>query len=254
MNQHLKEFFLERWARYCPGAELPLVWYYTDEKPPFRKAPETKEWRCVICDLQRARRNEAVYFDKDSIGCGGGKRYFGFDREPDPDLDYFLSCGIPGKFEGIRYKKNPELVAAISDLSPDFQAGGRYLVFKSWSELEDEDEPRAVVFFAAPDVLSALFTLVNFDESDTNAVISPAGSGCSSILYFPLMESRKAHPRAILGMFDISARPCVGSDILTLAVPWKKMSGMIANMDESFLITESWRKIKSRLTASRKND
>lgn len=27
-----------------------------------------------------------------------------------PNFEYFLSCGIPGKLEGERYKKTPELV------------------------------------------------------------------------------------------------------------------------------------------------
>jgi len=27
-----------------------------------------------------------------------------------PHFEYFLSCGIPGKLEGERYKKSPELV------------------------------------------------------------------------------------------------------------------------------------------------
>jgi hypothetical protein len=48
-------------------------------------------------------------------------------------------------------------------------------------------------------------------------------------------------------MFDISARPYVASDILTFAAPWPKFVGMVRNMEESFLITASWDKIRKRL-------
>ncbi len=48
-------------------------------------------------------------------------------------------------------------------------------------------------------------------------------------------------------MFDVSARPCVPADTLTFAVPIKRFEQMIANMDESFLVTESWRAVLNRL-------
>jgi hypothetical protein len=54
-------------------------------------------------------------------------------------------------------------------------------------------------------------------------------------------------PRAVIGMFDVSARPSVPKDTLSFAVPMKKFETMIANMDESFLITESWRKVQRRI-------
>jgi hypothetical protein len=48
-------------------------------------------------------------------------------------------------------------------------------------------------------------------------------------------------------MFDISARPFVEKDVLTFAAPMKKFRAMVANMDESFLITHSWEKVKKRI-------
>jgi hypothetical protein len=54
-------------------------------------------------------------------------------------------------------------------------------------------------------------------------------------------------PWAVLGMFDLSARPCVSAAMLTFAVPWPKFVRMVENMDESFLITDPWRKVRSRI-------
>jgi len=48
-------------------------------------------------------------------------------------------------------------------------------------------------------------------------------------------------------MFDISARPFVDTCELSFAMPMKKFDSMVNNMDESFLITGSWEKIKKRI-------
>jgi hypothetical protein len=48
-------------------------------------------------------------------------------------------------------------------------------------------------------------------------------------------------------MFDPSARPCVGPDILTFALPMRRFDAMIDNMDESFLITNTWKTVKKRI-------
>ena len=103
-----------------------------------------------------------------------------------------------------------------------------------------------VIFFAPADVISGLFTLANYDESDPQAVIAPMGSGCSSIVQNPLKEAQSSHPKVVLGMFDVSARPWVQPGDLTLSVPWQKFTRMVDEMDESFLITPSWEKVRSR--------
>jgi hypothetical protein len=102
-------------------------------------------------------------------------------------------------------------------------------------------------FFAIADVLSGLFTLVNFDEAEPNGVFCPFGAGCSSIVMYPYLEKDRGRPRAVLGMFDVSARSHVEPDILTLAVPLTRFERMIPNMEESLLITKSWDKVKQRI-------
>jgi hypothetical protein len=48
-------------------------------------------------------------------------------------------------------------------------------------------------------------------------------------------------------MFDASARPFVPSHVLTFAIPWPKFVGMAENIKESFLITKSWDKVRTRI-------
>jgi hypothetical protein len=48
-------------------------------------------------------------------------------------------------------------------------------------------------------------------------------------------------------MFDVSARPCVAADVFTFAVPMNRFAEMVENMEESFLITGSWSKVRKRI-------
>ena len=246
MEATLKESFLAKWQTYFGQAELPIAFYYTDLDDRAEKVKVPSGHQCVIGVLNRVRRGRSLSLDGDTVGCGGGKRSLGFPFKSGPNFKYFLSTGIPGGAAGERYKKSPELVEQILAGWDLFKAPARNIVFKRWDKLEIGDEPEVVVFFAKPDVLSALFTLASFDELESG-VYTPFGAGCASIVQYPCQEKEKVAPRCVIGMFDISARPFVEKDVVTFAVPMKKFRTMVADMDESFLITRSWAKVKKRI-------
>jgi hypothetical protein len=131
--------------------------------------------------------------------------------------------------------------------APVFRAPARFIVFKRWDALEEADDPEVVIFFARPDVVSGLFTLANFDEVEPNGVFSPFAAGCGSIVQYPYLERDSERPRAVLGLFDVSARPHVLSDAFTFSVPMSKFRRMIENMEASFLVTPSWGKVSRRM-------
>ncbi|MBN2079352.1 MAG: DUF169 domain-containing protein [Spirochaetes bacterium] len=247
MEPGFLEYFIPRWENYFPGVDLPVCFFYTDSAAPEDVAATEHPDRCIIGNIVRVREGRPYVYDAKSPGCPGGKRYSGFTRKLRPKFEYFLSCGIPGELEGERYKKSPELVTELLERYPPRDATGKYLVFKRLDRLAPGDEPLAAIFFAAPDALSGLFTLANYDRVDANGVIAPMGSGCSSILYHPLVEADSNDPRCVLGMFDVSARPSVPGNTLTFTVPWKKFEAMARDMDESFLITGSWDLVRKRL-------
>ncbi len=251
MEIQLKDRFLTLWEKYFDGAELPLAFYYTDAQPAEQKKSGAAH-RCVMADINQARRGKTVHLTTEGIGCFGGQRYLGFDQTIRPNFEYFLSCGIPGQLEGERYKKSPELVKKYMASMPEFKAPKKAVVFKRWDLLEAGDNPEVVIFFARPDVLSGLYTLCGYDEADQQAVIAPFGAGCSTIVMYPYLEAAKERPRGILGMFDVSARPFVPEDTLTFAVPISKFTGMVGNMEESFLQTKSWSVVLKRIKPSLK--
>ena len=250
MNVELKEKFLRLWREYFNSVKLPLVFYYADTARCAEVVKPSAGHRCIMADLLKAGTGKSICFGADSFGCFGGKRYLGFGEEVMPNFEYFLSCGIPGKLEGERYKKTPELVKEFMKKTPKYEAPSRFIIFKRWDMLEESDEPDVVVFFARPDILSGLFTLANFDVGELNGVFCPFSAGCGSIAQYPYLEKGSDHPRAVLGMFDVSARPFVSEDVLSFAVPMNKFVTMVENIEESFLITKSWGKIQKRIRSA----
>jgi uncharacterized protein (DUF169 family) len=248
MDLGFRDSFSERWARFFPGAEPPIAFYYADFPPDDSERVQRSERRyCVFADLNRVRQGASLAFRNESVACFGGRRYLGFAQEIRPDFEYFLSCGIPGKLEGERYKKTPDMVRGLITAMPSFTAPNAWTIFKRWDKFGVDETPQVVVFFAVPDALSGLFTLANFDETELDGVIAPMGSGCSSIVMQPFLQGKSPRPRAVLGLFDPSARPCAPPDVLTFAVPMAKFERMVANMDESFLITETWKQMQARM-------
>jgi hypothetical protein len=246
MDLTFRNNFLQKWAKYFGDSELPITFFYVDDPGDIARANLPDKHNCIVCELALVRKGCALAWNGQSLGCGGAKRYLGYTDEMRPDFEYFLSHGIPGKMEGERYIKTPEMVKEIMSNLHCVPANGRYIVFKRFDQLTPEDNPEAVIFFAKPDVLSGLFTLANYDQPDGNGVIAPFGSGCGAIVYQPLLQNAHKNPKAILGMFDASARPCVPKDTLSFAIPIRKFITMVGHMDESFLITDTWDTVKKR--------
>jgi uncharacterized protein (DUF169 family) len=247
MDISFKDNFIKLWQKYFNNAGLPITFYYTDKEGQAELIKPGSGARCIMGHLAEVRKGNSISFAADSVGCFGGRKYLGFSDRLAPDFEYFLSCGIPGKVEGERYKKSPEMVAELLQRWPQFKAPARFIVFKRWDKLETADNPDVIIFFAQPDVLSGLYTLASYDESDPNAVMAPMGSGCSSIVQNPYLEKDSDHPHAIIGMFDPSARPFVSPDELSISVPVGKFTRMVRNMDESFLITRTWKTMQKRI-------
>jgi uncharacterized protein (DUF169 family) len=248
-------FSEEQWKRFRETLglkESPLGVYYTNNRPKGVR-PKTGIHLCMFGLLKKARKKgKTVYFDKKHFGCPGGAYYMGFLESPRPNIEYFLSCGIPGEMEGERYIKTPELAREFFSRMKPRPAPASYCVFKPIENFGGDEKPEVVIFFAPPDILSGLFTLTNYALENTDAVYAPFASGCGTILTRPLKEAEKDQPRAVLGMFDVSARPMVEKDILTFAMPYSVFLKLLENVSGSFLETESWKKVHQRIQNIRK--
>jgi uncharacterized protein (DUF169 family) len=249
MNIELKEKFLLLWKKYFGDAELPITFYFTEGDGGAEWADKPRGRSCIICELAKVRNGGSFVYNSERIMCGGAKRYLGYTETMRPGFEYFLSCGNK-QMEGERYIKTPEMVKEFMKNQKFLPSSGKNIVFKRWDKMTENDEPDVVIFFAIPDVLAGLFTLANFDQTEPNGTFTPFGAGCGSIIHYPYLESRSERQRAVIGMFDPSARPCVPENMLTFAVPMKRFGKMISYMEESFLITETWNNLRKRIDIS----
>jgi uncharacterized protein (DUF169 family) len=246
MKPELKDNFIALWKKYFNNAELPIVFFYSDGDGGAEMAAKPQGRSCLICELAKVRNGKSLAFNEESVNCGGGKRYLGFTNTMRPGFEYFLSCGNE-QMEGERYIRTPEMVNEFMKNQHDLAKTGQNIVFKRWDYIDIKDNPEVVIFFAKPDVLSGLFTLANFDQTEPNGTICPFGAGCGSIVHYPYQESKTTRQRAVIGMFDPSARPCVPQDVISFAVPMQRFEKMISYMEESFLITDTWTNLKKRI-------
>jgi uncharacterized protein (DUF169 family) len=242
----------------------PVAILFSDEKPAGAMQFKSGRWGCVISMLLAAAKGRTAVFDRDTYGCIGGGAGLGFGntytRFPG-GIEYFLSTGnqafcesqagqnvvrnIPALIHGERYKKTPQHAKSFVDNLPYYDVPTEYVVFKPLEKVTAEDRPEVVVFLANPDQISALVVLANYARHE-NSVIVPWGAGCHSIGIIPLNEGRSDKPRGVIGLTDISARKYVDKDILSFSVPYKMFIEMEENVDESFLASSEWLKIKER--------
>lgn len=250
MDLGFKEKFLDLWKKYFNNSELPILFYYHNELNGAQLVTPKKGRTCLIGELAQVRNGKSLAFSNEAITCSGAKRNLGYVNNYRPNFEYFLSCGIPGEMEGERYLRTPEIVKEWKKHQKTIDdAKGNFIIFKRWDMLEELDEPAVAIFFAKPDVLSGLFTLANFDQTEPNTTFTPFGAGCGSIVYYPYLEKDAERPRAVIGMFDPSARPYIPENTLSFAVPMKKFEKMVDYMEESFLVTNTWKFVKKRINS-----
>jgi hypothetical protein len=63
----------------------------------------------------------------------------------------------------------------------------------------------------------------------------------------PFLEKDSVRPRAVIGLFDVSARRRIPKNTLSFSVPMRKFERMVRNMEESFLTTNSWKALQKRI-------
>ena len=169
---------------------------------------------------------------------------FGFS---DPQAQKEMGDNYDFLVKEERFYKTEEQVREILTKFPSLPAQGKYIIFKRWDLLTANDQPQLVSFFCNPDTIAGLHALANYDSMTPFGVIAPFSSGCDTLIGFAMRELQTDTPKAVLGLFDPSARVCVKPDLLTFSMPWPKFISMVENMDKCFLTTSLWQTICKRM-------
>lgn len=217
-------------------AELPIAFWYSDQA----EAPAEKVNGCLFKCMKQVRGGKIVSLNAETITCGGGKLYTGFTDMPER---------VPG-FVSLKekYKRTPEMVIDFIKEIQVPRTDKAYLHFARIDQISSFDKAEGIFFLATPDMLSGLATWAYFDNNAPDAVASPFGSGCCSIITQAVVENKRQGRRTFLGFFDPSVRPYFEADLLSFTIPMSRFKEMYHTMRESCLFdTHAWGKIKERI-------
>ena len=244
MELQLRQDIINKWQNYFAGQEMPIAVFYADtlhgaeyvKKP----AENPRGYTCMFAQLAKVHHGECVAFDKDNLGCWGAiENLFGGPFIEDATVRLLV--------EIEKFKANREQVLALNNINPKATPRGKYVIFKPFKSLTEDDKPEIFCIFAKPDVIAALHTLVSFDNTRIDNVIVPFGSGCEQAIKFAFSEANKENPRAVLGGMDVAMRGCMKQEMQIFSFAASTFYNMVGNTDKSFLNTYIWQGLKGRL-------
>jgi hypothetical protein len=256
---------------------VALVW--ANEAPEGALSFKPGRWGCVMgMFAAAATRSRVGVFSRETYGCWGGGVGLGFgvcyETFPGGISGFcsFLSDGNNKTTEGReigeqvaawgggrmtddfllgeRYLKSPETTRRFLDVLPMRDIPAKYVVVEPLTLADPKKQDiKSVTFFVDPDQLSALVILANCVNPEKENVTIPWGAGCQEIGIFAYRELEREHPRAVVGLTDISARevvrPSLGKDVMSFTAPWPVSQKMEANVENSFLQRETWRALRA---------
>ena len=238
-------------------------------------------WGCVVSLVATvAAKGRVGVFDRQTYGCWGGGVGLGFGNcyEVFPGgMDgfcHFLAEGnessetgrliademakSPGgkRLEddfrnGERYLKDSAITRRFVESMPIREVPVQYVIVKPLELTDPEHEDvKNVTFFVDPDQLSALTVLANYTEPERENVALPWAAACQIMGIFAYRELEREHPRALVGLTDLSARlnvrASVGANVLSFTMPWPLFLQMEQNVDGSFLQRRTWQELREK--------
>ena len=246
----------------------PLAIHYSQEKPEglrpgqglfpsYSLVAEEGEERessslppCVIPYLRRAHKKRiTAYFDLDHFACPSAAYHLGFLEEIPPGIPEYISTGFGEAIPGEGYAQDPDTARAYYMQLDRVEALEEYLVVSPLESLEGE--AMIILFLVPPDALAGLATAVYHATGNPRDIISPWGSGCASTLAYPIREALGGG-RAVLGIFDPSARPFLSPFTMSLAMPYSLYRRLLETAEGSFLSTPGWRGLRRRIVSKEK--
>ena len=84
-------------------------------------------------------------------------------------------------------------------------------------------------------------------RSSRTALSHPLAPAAALSLCIPISKGIRSAPGQCWGCSTSRPGPLSLAETLTFAVPMNKFDRMIDNMEESFLITPSWKKVRKRI-------
>jgi uncharacterized protein (DUF169 family) len=230
------------------GLNYPLVGMtFSDTRPENAIGFARKGSGCIMPLIFSAAKGKTVAFDKDTTGWDCSAFYLGYKEWIFDGIECFLSDGIVFGRKGERFVKTKEQAKAFVQHFKPKAINDKVTIFKPLSEFSDHEYPEVVLFFVTPDEMSGLIFLLHFNAPEREDLVTTRFiSACGSVVTLPMKYRSEGQKKAVCGMHDISARLRFPKNLMTLAMPFDLVADMYNEMDNSFVITENWEKIRER--------
>ena len=255
---------------------VALVW--ADAAPQGATRFKQGRWGCVVALFAAvAAKGRVGAFDRQTYGCWGGGVGLGLGncyedfpggieglcrfladgnklseegRRIGTEMDAWCGRRLTDDFlEGERYLKSADAAKRFLGVIPMRDIPARYVVVKPLDLVDPEQEDiKSVTFFVDPERLSALVVLANYTDPDLENVIVPWAAACQIMGIFAYRELEREHPRALIGLTDLSARlnvrASLGTNVLSFTTPWPLFRRMEQNVEGSFLQRRAWDELR----------
>jgi uncharacterized protein (DUF169 family) len=230
---------------------FPIAMYFSDEYPQGAINSDKPFNSCIIPLIFSSAKGKTVAFNRNNAGMDCSTFFLGYKDWIFPGIECFLSDGIVFGRGGERFVKTAKQAKAFVKSYVPEEINRKVTVFKPLHQLSESEYPELITFFVNPDELSALVYLLHFNAPDKeDLVVTGFHSGCGSIVTLPMKYKTAGKIKAVMGMHDISARSKLPKDIMTLTMPFELVSELYREIDQSFIMTENWKKIKERNSAN----
>ncbi len=228
--------FIEKYREaFGERVPLPIAFGYSDKAA----KEDGSVPRCMIGAISKVRDGEPLTLCADNVKCRGGKVYTAFGE---------MNPGIPQFVSGVEhYKATSQQVQDYVDGLDIRLSEKPYLNFIRLDQLETLDGMEGILCWATPDILSGLASWAFYDNDRDDAVSTPFGSGCSSIVSLAVRENRIGGRRCFIGLLDPSARLLVPADELSFVIPACRLREMMETMADSALFQHAFSVVRKRI-------
>jgi hypothetical protein len=251
----------------------PVALLWSDVLPEKALQFTPGRWGCVMTMMAAvATKGRVAAFSRETYGCWGGGVGLGFGNAyeafpggvegfcgflaqgNDSDAARRIAAGMEASgssrmaddfLHGERYLESAECTREFVEALPIREVPTKYVIAKPLEQIDpDRDDVKSVTLFVEPDALSALTILANHSGPGYENVGMPYAAACQVMGILGYKELESEHPRALVGLADLSARnytrPTLGGKVMSFTAPWPVFLKMEANLDTAFFGRPTW--------------
>jgi hypothetical protein len=226
---------------------FPIGMFLSDIYPEDAINANKKFNGCIVPLIFSSVKGKTVVFNKNNAGRDCSSFFLGYKEWIFPGIEFFLSDGVLFGRCGERFVKTARQAKSFIKSFVPKEINRKLTIFKPLHRFLGNEYPEVVIFFVNPDELSSLVYLLHFNSPDKNdTIVTGFHSGCGSIVTLPMKYKSEGRNKAVWGMHDISVRSKLPRDLMTLTMPFEFVNDIYNEIDNSFITTNNWKKIKER--------